>query len=70
MTGAWRLSVHTSLDITKKKLIIFITELHNKPQSCGASVASAAGPFTTNKKSPEMNDLTHYTLIWEVPVEC
>jgi hypothetical protein len=33
---------------TKKK-IIFITELHNKPQGCGASVASAAGPFTTKK---------------------
>jgi hypothetical protein len=29
-----------------KKLIIFITGLHNKPQGCGASVASAAGPFT------------------------
>jgi hypothetical protein len=34
----------------KKKLIIFITGLHNKPQGCGASVASAAGPFTTTKK--------------------
>jgi hypothetical protein len=29
------------------KLIIFITGLHNKPQGCGESVASAAGPFTT-----------------------
>jgi hypothetical protein len=27
-------------------IFIFITELHNKPQGCGASVASAAGPFT------------------------
>jgi hypothetical protein len=27
-----------------------ITGLHNKPQGCGASVASAAGPFTTKKK--------------------
>jgi hypothetical protein len=34
---------------TKKK--IFITGLHNKPQGCGASVASAAGPFTTKKKA-------------------
>jgi hypothetical protein len=34
----------------RKKLIIFITGLHNKPQGCGASVASAAGPFTTKKK--------------------
>jgi hypothetical protein len=28
---------------------IFITGLHKKPQGCGASVASAAGPFTTKK---------------------
>jgi hypothetical protein len=33
----------------KKKLIIFITALHNKPQSCGAPIASAAGGFTTKK---------------------
>jgi hypothetical protein len=32
-----------------KKLIIFITGLHNKPQGCGASIASAAGPFTKQK---------------------
>jgi hypothetical protein len=31
---------------TKRKLIIFITGLHYTPQGCGASVASAAGPFT------------------------
>jgi hypothetical protein len=37
-----------------KKLIIFITGLHSKPQGCGASVASAAGPFTT-KKMQETN---------------
>jgi hypothetical protein len=35
----------------QKKLIIFITALHNKPQACGASVASAAGPFTTKEVS-------------------
>jgi hypothetical protein len=35
--------------INKKKIIIFIIGLHNKPQGCGASVASAAGPFTTKK---------------------
>jgi hypothetical protein len=35
---------------TRKKLITFITGLHNKPQGCGASVASAAGPFTTEKR--------------------
>jgi hypothetical protein len=34
----------------KKKLIIFITGLHNKPRGCRASVASAAGPFTTKIK--------------------
>jgi hypothetical protein len=34
-----------------KKLIIFITGLHNKPEGCGASVASAAGPFTTTTKN-------------------
>jgi hypothetical protein len=33
-----------------KKLIIIITDLHNKRQGCGSSVASAAGHFT--KKSP------------------
>jgi hypothetical protein len=38
----------------KKKLknwssFISITGLHNKPQGCGASVASSAGPFTTKK---------------------
>jgi hypothetical protein len=32
---------------TEKKLIIFITGLHNKLQGCGASVASAAVPFST-----------------------
>jgi hypothetical protein len=30
-------------------IVIFITGLHKKPQGCGASVASAAGPFTTKK---------------------
>jgi hypothetical protein len=28
-------------------IIVVITGLHKKPQGCGASVASAAGPFTT-----------------------
>jgi hypothetical protein len=32
-----------------KKLITFITGLHNKPQGCGTLVASAAGPFTKRK---------------------
>jgi hypothetical protein len=34
----------------KITIITFIIGLHNKPQGCGASVASAAGPFTTKKK--------------------
>jgi hypothetical protein len=34
----------------RKEVIIFITGLHNKPQGCGASVASAAGSFTTTKR--------------------
>jgi hypothetical protein len=29
-----------------RKLIIFLIGLHYNPQGCGASVASAAGPFT------------------------
>jgi hypothetical protein len=33
----------------KKILIIFTTGLHNKPQGCGVSVASAAGPFPLKK---------------------
>jgi hypothetical protein len=34
----------------KRLLIIFIIGLHKKPQGCGASVASAAGPFTKQNK--------------------
>jgi hypothetical protein len=34
-----------------KKLIIFITGLHNKPEGCGASVASTAGPFKKNLRN-------------------
>jgi hypothetical protein len=33
----------------KTKKLIIITGLHNKPQGCGASVAPAAGPFTTKE---------------------
>jgi hypothetical protein len=32
-------------------IFIFITGLHNKPHGCSASVASAAGPFTTKKNT-------------------
>jgi hypothetical protein len=31
-------------------IVVIITGLHNKPHGCGASVASAARPFTTKKK--------------------
>jgi hypothetical protein len=34
----------------RQKINIFITVLHKKPQGCGASVASAAVPFSTKKK--------------------
>jgi hypothetical protein len=36
--------------IKKKLIFIFITELHNKPQGCGVSIVSAAGPFTKKRK--------------------
>jgi hypothetical protein len=43
----------------KTKNIILITGLHNKPQSCGASVASAAGPFTIKKKDTKFHTHTN-----------
>jgi hypothetical protein len=46
-----------------KKLIIFITGLHNKPQGCGASVASAAAPFTSKKDSDVDGDNVLYVSI-------
>jgi hypothetical protein len=33
----------------REKIIVFISGLHNNTQVCGASVASAVGPFTTKK---------------------
>ena len=38
-----------------KTLVIFLIGLHNKPEGCGGSVASAAGPF--NKKRTFMYEL-------------
>jgi hypothetical protein len=35
----------------KKRLMLFIIGLQNKPQGCGASVASAVTPLTTKKKT-------------------
>jgi hypothetical protein len=53
-------STGSQLDGKTKKLIFFITGLHNKPQGCGASVASAAGRFTkqTKKKTRELSSNT------------
>jgi hypothetical protein len=45
----------SSITLKKEKAMIFIRGLHNKPQGCGASAASAAGPFTTNKNSRTAN---------------
>jgi hypothetical protein len=44
----------------RKKLIIFITWLHNKPHGCGASVASAARPFSTNNTSSVVKSKVRY----------
>jgi hypothetical protein len=44
---------------TKIIIIIFLTGLHNKPQGCGASVASAAGPFSTRGGEKEKKLQTH-----------
>jgi hypothetical protein len=43
-------STDAPLQGKRKKLIIFITGLHNRPQGCGASLACAAVPFTTKKR--------------------
>jgi hypothetical protein len=42
----------------EKKIITFIAGLHNKPQGCGASVASAAGFFTTKKSIDVLSFIT------------
>jgi hypothetical protein len=48
---------------------IFITGLHNKSQGWGASVASAAGPFTkTKQKIPQAsrpNKFSWTSLLWQ-----
>jgi hypothetical protein len=59
----------------KKKLIIFITWLHNKPQGCGASVASVAGTFTTKKKildvfRRQIFTLSHVLLFYYIITSC
>jgi hypothetical protein len=47
------LSTSASLHGKARKLITFTTGLHNKPQGCGASVPSTAGPF--KKKAPAVD---------------
>jgi hypothetical protein len=53
--------------ITRKNetLIIFITGLHSKPQGWGASVASAAVPFSTKEK-PNYNAVNTVNLTIKV----
>jgi hypothetical protein len=41
----------TGAPLHEKKTNHLHHRLHNKLQGCGASVASAAGPFTTEKKT-------------------
>jgi hypothetical protein len=48
----------------EKKLIIFITVLQKKPQDCGASVASAAGPFS--KKKVKSNAVEYLSYLYRV----
>jgi hypothetical protein len=43
----------------KKKLFVFLIGLHNKPEGCGASVASAAGPFKKKGKNLIANICTY-----------
>jgi hypothetical protein len=51
--------------LVKMKKLIFITGLHNKPQGFGASVASAAGPFTTKKIK-----ILHVLVVYSVGICC
>jgi hypothetical protein len=37
-------------------LSIFLIGLHNKPSGCGASVASAAGPFNKESNTQALTD--------------
>jgi hypothetical protein len=41
------------LHYKEKRKNIFITGLHKKPQRCGTSVATAAGPFIQKKSRAE-----------------
>ena len=52
----------------KKKLIIFIPGLYNKPQGCGASVACAAGPFSTKKKQSPSASKKIFSIVWKAKI--
>jgi hypothetical protein len=52
-TSAFPCKFHSTglryLQKRKKKLIVFIAGLHSETEGCGASVASAAEPYTAKK---------------------
>jgi hypothetical protein len=50
------------LKCKRRKNFIFLTGLHNKTEGYGASVASAAGPFTTKEKKEWMASLMIYLI--------
>jgi hypothetical protein len=47
----------------KKTLIIFIAGLHNKPQGCGASVASAGRRFKKEKETLNTTEVVLYLVL-------
>jgi hypothetical protein len=63
-TGAQLLGKGQKIIITT----IFITGLHKKPQGCGASVAPAAGPSTTKKKTENITKNCVLSSHWVSPV--
>jgi hypothetical protein len=55
---------------TRTKLILFITGLHNKAESCGGSLVSAAGPFTKKVTSLRPNKFMEYTCTkWHIFIQ-
>jgi hypothetical protein len=53
-------SIGAPLQGKRKNKHIFITGLQNKRRGCGASVASAAAPFTTRKNGILTDDYEHH----------
>jgi hypothetical protein len=56
-SSAFPCQFHSTGAPLQEKTKKIITGLHNKPQCCGVSVASAAGPFT-KKIKPKCNSET------------